>query len=288
MSSSSTARKFVSLVKLEHTIFALPFAYTGMLLAASHKGREVTVQQVLWITAAMVGARTLAMALNRLIDAGIDARNPRTKGREIPSGQLTRASVWALCTGALALLILATSQLQPVTRLLWPIPAALFLLYPYTKRFTWLCHLVLGACTGLAPMGAWLAITGSLTPVPVMLTLAAGLWIGGFDIIYATQDVEFDRAQRLFSVPARFGIGPGLWVTKVAHTASAALLVSVGLTAGLGVAYWIGVAAVAVVLGYENSIVKADDLSRVDAAFMNANGVVGTVFLLGVLVDHVM
>ena len=276
-------RTLGSLVKFEHTIFALPFAYAGMLLAADASNERLTVSLVLWITVAMVGARTLAMAFNRLADAAIDARNPRTAVREIPSGRVSASAVWLLCGVSLALLVLSTTQLHPVTRVLWPIPVALFILYPYTKRFTWLCHLVLGVSIGLAAIGAWLAVTGEVSVVAVLLTSAIALWIGGFDVIYATQDVGVDREQGLQSLPARFGVGPALWVTRVAHLGTFGLLLWAGLLSDLGIGYWIALAVVGALLLYENLIVSADDLSRVNAAFFTTNGIIGVVFLVGVL-----
>jgi 4-hydroxybenzoate polyprenyltransferase len=280
--------RFASLVKFEHTIFALPFAYAGTLLAmnAGTLGDEpvhVDWLTFLFITTAMVGARTLAMGLNRLIDAEIDARNPRTASREIPSGLVSRRAAWGLCAVSLVVLVASTFGLDPITRVLWPIPVALFILYPYTKRFTWLCHLVLGLCTGLAPLGAWLAVTGEVGKVGVLLTVAAACWIGGFDIIYACSDVDFDRANGLKSLPASFGIARALLVTRAAHAITAIALVAVAEASGMGVAYSVGVLVVIALLVYENAIVHADDLSRVNAAFFTTNGIIGMVFLASVL-----
>jgi 4-hydroxybenzoate polyprenyltransferase len=276
------ARRFVSLVKFEHTVFALPFAFVGAILSLGELPSAATLG---WVTLAMVGARSLAMALNRLIDARIDARNPRTAVREIPSGLLSRGQVIGFCALALVVFLVAVWQLDPVVRWLWPIPVAAFVLYPYTKRFTWLCHLALGLSTGLAPLGAWLAVTGDADPAPFLLWLAVALWIGGFDVIYATGDVEFDRREGLHSLPSRFGIAPALLVTRVCHLLAVALLIAVGVTLGLGPAYYLGLAVVAALLGYENSIVSADDLSRVNVAFFTLNGVISVVFLTGVLAD---
>ncbi len=276
------ARRFVSLVKFEHTVFALPFAFVGATLSLGELPNAATLG---WVTLAMVGARSLAMALNRLIDARIDARNPRTAVRELPAGLLSRSQVAAFCTLSLAVFLVAVWQLDPLVRWLWPIPVAAFVLYPYTKRFTWLCHLALGLSTGLAPLGAWLAVTGDADPAPFMLWLAVALWIGGFDVIYATGDVEFDRAEGLYSLPSRIGIGPALLVTRVCHLLALCLLIAVGVTLSLGPAYYLGLAAVAALLGYENSIVSADDLSRVNVAFFTLNGVISVVFLAGVLAD---
>ncbi|MDX6534692.1 MAG: 4-hydroxybenzoate polyprenyltransferase [Gaiellales bacterium] len=276
------ARRFVSLVKFEHTVFALPFAFVGAILAA---GEVPSAATLAWVTLAMVGARSLAMALNRLIDAEIDARNPRTAVREIPSGLLSRSHVLLFCVASLLVFLIAVWQLDPIVRWLWPIPVAAFVLYPYTKRFTWLCHLVLGLSTGMAPLGAWLAITGDVSIEPFLLWLAVALWIGGFDIIYATADVEFDRREGLHSLPSRFGIAPALMVTRVAHLLAISLLIVVGVSLGVGPFYYAGLAVVAALLGYENSIVHADDLSRVNVAFFTLNGVISMVFLAGVLAD---
>ena len=283
MSASAVyARRFVSLVKLEHTVFALPYAYAGAILAA---GGVPSAARLLWITVAMAGARSLAMASNRLIDAEIDARNPRTAGREIPAGLLSRGQVLAFCAASLAVFLVAVWQLPPITHVLWPIPVAGFVVYPYLKRFTWLCHGMLGAVDGLAPVGGWVAVTGSLRLEPWLLGAAVALWIGGFDIIYATMDLEIDRSQGLHSIPRRFGVGWALRVTRAAHLASVVLLVWLGLALSLGPAYWLAVAVVAALLAYENSIVHEHDLSRVNLAFLTMNGVIALVFLAGVLVD---
>src|SRR5690349_8824717 len=278
------ARRFVSLVKLEHTVFALPYAYTGAILAL---GEVPSASQIFWITVAMVGARSLAMALNRLIDAAIDARNPRTARREIPAGLLSRSNVIAFAIASLIVFLVAVWQLAPITRWLWPIPVAGFVIYPYLKRFTWLCHPFLGVVDGLAPVGGWVAVTNHVDPTSFLLGGAVALWIGGFDIIYATMDLDIDRAQGLHSIPRRFGIATALRITRVFHLLSVILLVWLGIALGLGPLYYLGVAVVAALLAYENSIVSADDLSRVDMAFLTMNGVIALVFLAGVLADAV-
>ena len=278
------ARRFVSLVKLEHTVFALPYAYTGAILAL---GEVPSASQIFWITVAMVGARSLAMALNRLIDSGIDARNPRTARREIPAGLLSRSNVIAFAIASLFVFLVAVWQLAPITRWLWPIPVVGFVIYPYLKRFTWLCHPFLGAVDGLAPVGGWVAVTNHVDPTSFLLGGAVALWIGGFDIIYATMDLEIDRAQGLHSIPRRFGVATALRITRVFHLLSVVLLVWLGIALGLGPLYYLGVAVVAALLAYENSIVSADDLSRVDMAFLTMNGVIALVFLAGVLADAV-
>jgi 4-hydroxybenzoate polyprenyltransferase len=278
------ARRFVSLVKLEHTVFALPYAYTGAILAL---GEVPSAPQLFWITVAMIGARSLAMALNRLIDAAIDARNPRTARREIPAGLLSRANVAAFALASLIVFLIAVWQLAPVTRWLWPIPVAGFVIYPYLKRFTWLCHPFLGAVDGLAPVGGWVAVTNHVDATAFLLGGAVALWIAGFDIIYATMDLEIDRRQGLHSIPRRFGVATALRITRAFHLASVLLLVWLGLALGLGPLYYLGVAVVATLLAYENSIVSADDLSRVDMAFLTMNGVIALVFLAGVLADAI-
>lgn len=278
-----------SLVKFEHTIFALPFAYAGMVLGAHEADASVTVALVVWTTLAMVGARTLAMGLNRVIDAEIDARNPRTATRELPTGRVSRQQVWLLCAASLALLVLATFQLDPVTRLLWPIPVALFVLYPYTKRFTWFCHGVLGLSIGLAPLGAWLAAGGSGGAVePYLLWIAIAAWIGGFDVIYATADVEFDRAHGIRSLPARFGIGRALLVTRAAHGLTVALVGAVVIRLELGAVAWVGLAVGAALLAWENSMVSEHDQSRLQAAFFTCNSWVGVALGTGLVVAAVL
>jgi 4-hydroxybenzoate polyprenyltransferase len=283
---SSTAvslpRRFASLVKLEHTVFALPFAYVGMLLAV---GDAPAASDWLWVTVAMVGARTLAMGLNRLIDTELDARNPRTATRELPSGTLSPAQVGGLCALALAVFLLAVFQLDPVVRWLWPVPVVLFVVYPYLKRVTWLCHLWLGASLGLAPVGAWVAVTGELPWQAWTLGGAVGLWVAGFDFFYSLFDLEHDREQGLHSWAVRFG-EPGVFqAARVFHLGTVALLAVAGLGLEVGLLYWLGVAAVAALLGYEHSLVRPGDLRRLDAAFFTVNGVISIVFLGFVLAD---
>ena len=274
--------RFARLVKIEHTVFALPFAYVGAFLAVN---RTPTAHDLVWITLAMVGARSLAMALNRLIDAGVDARNPRTAGRELPSGQLSVVQVAAFCAASLALFLVAVWQLDPLVRWLWPIPVVGFVVYPYLKRVTWLCHFWLGAVDGLAPVGAWVAITGRLPWQAWMLGLAVALWVAGFDLYYSLFDLAVDRAQGLRSMSTRFGIRGAFLGARIAHVATVAALVAAGLGLPVGAWYWVGVAVVAALLGYEHSLVRPDDLRRLDAAFFTMNGVVSVAFFIFVLVD---
>jgi 4-hydroxybenzoate polyprenyltransferase len=278
----SLPRRFASLVKLEHTVFALPFAYVGMLLAV---GDVPAASDWLWVTVAMVGARTLAMGLNRLIDAELDARNPRTAARELPSGAVTRAQVIGLCLLALAVFLVAVFQLDPLVRWLWPIPVVLFVVYPYLKRVTWLCHLWLGACLGLAPVGAWAAVTGELPWQAFALGGAVALWVAGFDLFYSLFDLEHDREQGLHSWAVRFGERGVFLAARAFHLGTLALLVAAGLGLDVGVLYWLGVVAVAALLGYEHSLVRPGDLRRLNAAFFTVNGVISIVFFAFVLAD---
>ncbi len=275
-------RRFASLVKIEHTLFALPFAYVGAFLALD---AVPSAHDLFWITVAMVGARSLAMGLNRLIDAGIDARNPRTAGREIPAGLLSPAQVVAFCAASLVIFLVAVFQLAPIVHWLWPIPVAGFVIYPYLKRFTWLCHFWLGAVDGLAPVGAWAAVRNDLPWQSWVLGAAVALWVTGFDLFYALFDIGIDRAQGLHSVGVRFGTRGAITGARLCHAATVALLVVVGLGLTVDVFYWIGVAVVAALLAYEHSLVRADDLKRLDTAFFTMNGVISIAFLGFVLAD---
>jgi 4-hydroxybenzoate polyprenyltransferase len=276
------ARRFASLVKIEHTVFALPYAYVGAILAVSG---WPGIRGMLWITVAMAGARSFAMAMNRLIDAAIDARNPRTATRELPAGLLSRVQVVVFAVASLVVFLIAVWQLDSVTHWLWPFVVAPMVAYPYLKRFTPLCHLWLGLVDGLAPVGAWAALTGHFPLAAWLLGGAVALWIAGFDVIYATFDMEIDRAQGLHSLPVDLGLGRALTTVRVAHLATVALLVAVGLNLSLGPVYYVGVALVAALLAYENSIVHPDDLSRVDAAFFSVNGAIAVLYLAAVAID---
>jgi 4-hydroxybenzoate polyprenyltransferase len=274
--------RFARLVKVEHTVFALPFAYVGAFLAVD---AVPGAADLLWITVAMIGARSLAMGLNRLVDARVDAANPRTAGRELPSGQLRPSQVFAFCVASLAVFLAAVWQLDPLVRWLWPIPVAGFVLYPYLKRFTWLSHLWLGAVDGLAPVGAWVALTGELPWEAWALGGAVALWIAGFDLFYALFDLEVDRAQGLHSWATRFGVGGVFAGARVFHVLTVGLLALAGLGLDVGVWYWLGVVAVAALLLYEHSLVRPGDLRRLDAAFFTVNGVISIAFAAFVLLD---
>ena len=285
MTALAYPARFYSLVKFEHTIFALPFAYVGAFLAVDG---VPSAHDLVWITVAMVGARSLAMGLNRLIDAGLDARNPRTATRELPSGLLSPAAVVAFCVGSLAVFLIAVFQLDPLVHWLWPIPVAGFVIYPYLKRWTWLCHLWLGAVDGLAPVGAWVAITGRLPWQSWMLGAAVAFWVTGFDFFYALFDEDIDRREGLHSIVTRFGVDGAFVGARIAHAATVACLVASGLGLPVGVLYWLGVAAVALLLAYEHSLVRPGDLRRLDTAFFTMNGVMSVVFAAFVIADVVV
>ena len=274
--------RFARLVKIEHTLFALPFAYVGALLAVDG---IPSAHDLLWITVAMVGARSLAMGLNRVIDAELDARNPRTASRELPAGLLSRTQVALFCLVSFAVFLVAVFQLAHIVRWLWPIPVAGFVIYPYLKRVTWLCHLWLGAVDGLAPMGAWVAITGKLPLASWELGGAVAAWVAGFDLFYSLFDVDVDRREGLHSVATRFGMRGVFWGARILHALTVLLLVLVGLNLSLGVWYWLGVAAVGILLAFEHSLVSPGDLRRLNAAFFTMNGVISVVFFLFVLAE---
>lgn len=275
VSVGSRSTLFARLIKIEHSVYALPFAYAGAFLAA---GGWPSAGQLIWITVAMVGARSAAMALNRLIDARIDARNPRTAGRELPAGRLGRREVIVFTAVSVALLVIAAFNLSEPCRYLWPIPLAAFVLYPYTKRFTWFCHYFLGLTLGLAPAAAWIAVAGSVSLQAWLLFFAVGLWVGGFDVLYAVFDLEVDRAQGLHSVPVAVGERGAILVAAASHAFTLALLVAVGLTAGLGWIYWAGLIAVAALLAWPHVDIARRGLHKVGMSFMSVNGVVGLLY----------
>lgn len=269
-------------IKFEHTIFALPFAYLGMILAA--RGLP-TWQQAFWVTMAMVGARTLAMSLNRLIDAEIDARNPRTAGRPLPRGLLRPQAVIGMSLGALGLFLLSAWMLNDLCFRLAPLAIAILTFYPYTKRFTWLSHWVLGLADAMAPMGGWLAVSPAFTWENITLSAAVAAWISGFDLIYACQDVDFDRREGLYSIPAQFGVATALRLSGAMHIFTAALLAILGISMSLGLPYWLGWLAAVILLTYEHRLVSPNDLSRLDIAFFNVNGYIAIIVFVATLAD---
>jgi 4-hydroxybenzoate polyprenyltransferase len=270
------------MIKFEHSVFALPFALTGALLAFRESGFRSTGawRTVLWIVVAMVGARSAAMAFNRLVDAEIDARNPRTKIRHIPAGLLSRAFCWGFTLAASALFLLAAWELNSLCFRLAPVALAVVFAYSFTKRFTHLSHIVLGFALGIAPAAAWIAVRGSLDPRILWLTAAVTFWTAGFDIIYSCQDYEFDCDLQLYSVPRLVGIGKALMVARALHVLMIASLLMLVWQLQLGMLSVAGVIAIAALLIYEHGIVKADDLSRVNAAFFTMNGWVSVLFFV--------
>ncbi|MHB9146714.1 MAG: UbiA-like polyprenyltransferase [Symbiobacteriia bacterium] len=270
-------RTFADLVKWEHTIFALPFAYAGAFLAA----RGLPHWSVLgWITLAMFGGRTSAMAFNRLIDRVVDAKNPRTAGRPLPQGKISPVMVLVYALLATGLLVFAAARLNPLAVAFLPVVVPVLVLYSYMKRWTWLCHFWLGLSYFFVPFGGWVAVTGRLSLPPVVLGLAAGLWVAGFDLIYACQDYEFDKREGVLSVPARFGLATALTLARYVHFVTTLLLLWAGLLLGLGWIYWLGMALVAALLIYEHLLVSPRDLSRLDAAFFNVNGYISILYFI--------
>lgn len=281
----SKFKVFLEMIKFEHTIFALPFAYLGAFLAS----RGVpSASDLVWITLAMVGARTAAMSLNRLIDRHIDARNPRTATRAIPAGLLGVGEVYLYTFLSFLLLGISAYQLNMLALKLMPIAVFFLVLYSYTKRFTWACHLVLGIALGLAPVGAWIGVTGHWALTPVILGLGVMLWVAGFDIVYACQDVDFDRREGLHSIPSVFGITRGLEISTVLHVIAPALFILVGVLASLHWLYYLGVIISIFLLFRQHRIVSASDLSKVGIAFFNLNGYLSIIVFLFSIMDLIL
>jgi 4-hydroxybenzoate polyprenyltransferase len=274
---------FGRMVRFSHTVFALPFALAATAMAA--RGHGISLAQLAAILLAMVGARTAAMGFNRIVDRKLDAANPRTAGRELPSGKVSPPAAAALTAASAALFVAAAAWLGPLCLALSPIVLLFVLGYSFTKRFTWLCHLFLGLAIGIAPVGAWIAVRGEIGAPALWLMAAVTAWIGGFDILYALADRDFDRQAGLRSIPARFGIPAALVVSALLHAASLATLVAAGLCAHLGWIYFLGVLAAAALLFWEHAIVRPSDLSRLDVAFFNLNGYVSLIFFAATLAD---
>jgi 4-hydroxybenzoate polyprenyltransferase len=271
-------RTTLEMIKIEHTLFALPFAFLGAVLAA--RGLP-SAWQILWICVAMVGARSAAMAFNRIADKDYDARNPRTKTRAIPAGLLSVGFVAGFTVISAAVFFLAAAMLNRLTLLLSPVALVSIILYSYTKRWTLLAHLVLGWCLAIAPTGAWIAVRGAIdSPVPLLLSLLVMLWTAGFDVLYACQDYEFDRREGLYSIPARFGIAQSLWIARLLHLGAFAALIALYFLTNLGILAIIGVVATGALLIYQHTLVRANDLSRLNAAFFTTNAFVSVILLI--------
>jgi len=275
-------RIVLEMVKIEHTIFALPFAFMGAFLAARGLPR---LTQIGWILVAMVGARSAAMAFNRLVDLPFDARNPRTANRALPKKMLTRKFVAAFIVASSALLVLAASRLNRLSLELSPVALGIVFFYSYTKRFTWFTHLFLGISLACAPIGAWIALRGSISLSPIILGLAVVLWVAGFDVIYSCQDVEFDKGASLYSIPKRFGVGAALWVSAALHLVMVGILGYLFWSEGLGSISFLGLAVVGLLLAYEHNLVRPADLSRANTAFFTMNGWISILLFTTTVID---
>jgi 4-hydroxybenzoate polyprenyltransferase len=278
--SKGRIRTVLEMIKFEHSVFALPFALVGALLAARAGGGLPAWRQILWIVVAMVGARSAAMTTNRIADIEFDGRNPRTANRALPTGTLSVGFAWTFTFLAAVLLVVAAWQLNPLALKLSPVALAVLFLYSYTKRFTAWSHLILGFCLGISPAAAWIAIRGSLDWRMLILCAAVTLWVGGFDVLYACQDVDFDRVEGLHSIPKKFGIAGALRIARAMHVLMVALLVWLALSFHLAWPAWAGIGVVAALLAYEHSLVKPNDLSKMNAAFFAVNGYISLLFLL--------
>jgi len=278
-------RSFFETIKVEHTVFALPFAYATLFLVS---GGWPSGHDLLWVTLAMVTGRTVGMGLNRILDASIDAKNPRTAGRAIPAGRLRSSKAFLFTGVAAALFVYAVFQLHPVCRWLWPLPIAAMTAYPYAKRFTPFAHLLLGLVYFMIPGAVWLAVAGEAPPIAIVLGVGAALWVAGFDIIYACQDVEVDRREGLHSIPADFGVATGLKVAGAFHAGFLAALVVVAQMMHAGRAYYLGVLIAIAAIVYQHRLVSPKDLSRVNAAFFTANGFLSVVLFVLIALDTVL
>jgi 4-hydroxybenzoate polyprenyltransferase len=278
---ASRIKTVLEMIKFEHSVFALPFALTGALLAAraTYHGWP-SLRQILWIVAAMVAARSAAMTMNRIVDLRYDRENPRTKQRALATGALSLRFAWFFTVVAVATFFIAAWKLNSLALKLAPLAIAILFFYSYTKRFTNWSHLFLGFALGISPAAAWIAITGGLDRRMLILCAAVTLWVGGFDVLYACQDVDYDQRAGLFSVPKKFGIAKALLIARAMHIGVIALLAWLAFSFGLPWPAWAGIGVVAALLGYEHSLVKADDLSKLDAAFFTVNGYISMLFLL--------
>jgi 4-hydroxybenzoate polyprenyltransferase len=274
-------RTVLEMIKFEHSVFALPFALTGALLAARATAHGwPSVRQILWIIVAMVAARSAAMTINRIVDLRYDKENPRTKMRALATGALSVSFAWTFTLAAVGVFFVAAGQLNPLALKLAPVALAILFFYSYTKRFTHWSHLFLGFALGISPAAAWIAITGSLDWRMLILCAAVTLWVGGFDVLYACQDVQFDAEAGLYSVPKRFGVANALWISRGMHIGVVFLLSWLAASFGLPWPAWAGIVVVAALLAYEHSLVKANDLSKLNAAFFTVNGYISMLFLL--------
>jgi 4-hydroxybenzoate polyprenyltransferase len=280
---------FLEMIKIEHTLFALPFAFMGAILGSVVVfGKVPSWEQIFWITLAMVGARTAAMSLNRVIDRAIDKKNPRTANRAIPAGLISSSQVFVYVVLSFVLLFWATSHLSSLSMKLLSIAVFFLVFYSYTKRFTWTCHFILGLTLGLAPLGGWVAVTGEITLASIIFYLTVVCWSTGFDLIYACQDSEFDRKEGLYSIPSRFGIAAALNTARILHALTAVGLVALFFLTGLSWWYLAGLVIAYIILFYEHRLVSPTDLSKLNTAFFTMNGILSTVVFVFTLLDILM
>ncbi len=283
--NTTKIKSLLEMIKFSHTIFAFPFALIGLVVACHTSNTLPSVAQIFWVCIAMIGARSGAMGLNRILDAPIDAKNPRTAMRHIPAGLVSNWEAWLFVIVAFAALITAAYMLNPLCFYLSPIALFFLVLYSYAKRFTAYAHMILGLCLGAAPVGAWIAIRGDVTVSIILIGLAVLLWVSGFDILYALQDLDFDREQGLHSVPVKIGEEGAFYVVKLFHIGMIVLLLLATPGSGLGAIYLVGVGVVAAMLYYEHTLVKPGDLSKMDAAFFTMNGYISVTLFAFVLLD---
>jgi 4-hydroxybenzoate polyprenyltransferase len=284
---SSVAEKIVlylRMIKFPHSVFALPFAFTGAVIAA---GGVPLLEKIVWITVAMVGARAGAMGLNRIIDRKVDQENPRTKNRELPRGMINLSEAVLFTAVSLAIFILAAYMLNPLCLKLSPVALAVLFIYSYTKRFTWITHFVLGLTLSAAPVGAWIAVRGTFDAEIIPMAIAVIFWLAGFDTLYALQDIEFDKSHGLYSIPQRFGIKNALLLARLFHLITFIMLITTGVIFKMGIFYWLGMMIVAVLFIYEHSFIKESDLSRLDMAFFNMNGYISITVFVFTSVDYI-
>jgi len=285
MSIFRSIETYLRMIKFSHSVFALPFALTAALVAA---GGVPSGRQIFWIVVAMAGARSGAMGMNRIIDRRIDAANPRTSMREVASGKISVGAALLFSFVSFGALVLAAWQLNPLCLRLSPLAIGVVVFYSFTKRFTWMAHMVLGAALALAPLGAWIAVRGTFDAEALPLVLAVLFWLPGFDILYALQDMEFDRSHGLYSIPARFGVRASIAIARLLHGLTMFFLVLAGAVFGLGAFYWVGMLVVAGLFVYEHSLLKPDDLSKLDMAFFNMNGYISAAVFLFTLLDYAL
>ncbi|MEW6161880.1 MAG: UbiA-like polyprenyltransferase [Nitrospirota bacterium] len=284
---NSIAQKIVlylRMIKFPHSIFALPFAFTGAIIAA---GGIPSMRKIVWITIAMIGARSGAMGLNRIIDRKIDQANPRTRNRELPTGIIKLSEAVLFTVASFVIFILAAYMLNPLCLKLSPIAIAVLFIYSYTKRFTWATHFVLGIALSVAPLGAWIAVKGTFDLEIIPMGIAVVFWLAGFDTLYALQDIEFDKSHGIYSIPQRFGIKKALFLARIFHLITFLLLVFIGILFRMGIFYWLGMMVVAGLFIYEHSLLKEDDLSRLDIAFFNMNGYISITVFVFTLLDYI-